>query len=161
MSQHSTVNLQVYTFSLSIISLFYVELVQAIEKLQKRCVVKFTESDMQVICASEVNEGGIQVWAYARISYYIFNFSLQRDSRQVRVSSLFVDYRIQSNAGNQITVILSSEALLAALRSSSAQGSTSSNTALSDIEVVMKCVVSSTLSGVYEVHSTLQVGEEE
>ena len=38
-------------------------IVQAIEKLQKKCVVKFTETEMHIICASDVNEGGIQVWS--------------------------------------------------------------------------------------------------
>lgn len=54
-----------------------------------------------------------------------------------KVPSLFVDYRIQSNANNQITVTLSSEALLAALRSAAGQGA---NSALSNVELVMKCV---------------------
>ena len=38
-------------------------------------------------------------------------------SRQVKVQSLFSDYRIQSNSGNEITVLISPEALLLALRS--------------------------------------------
>ena len=40
-------------------------------------------------------------------------------SRKIRVEALFDDYRIQSNANNEITVVLSSEAVLAALRSAS------------------------------------------
>jgi HUS1 checkpoint protein len=40
--------------------------------------------------------------------------------RQIKVTSLFTGYRIQSNANNEITMILSSEALLAALKSASA-----------------------------------------
>lgn len=39
------------------------------------------------------------------------------DYRQVKVQSLFSDYRIQSNANNEITVLISPEALLLALRS--------------------------------------------
>ena len=39
------------------------------------------------------------------------------DSRQVKVQSLFSDYRIQSNANNEITFLISPEALLLALRS--------------------------------------------
>ena len=42
-------------------------------------------------------------------------------TRNIRATSLFTDYRIQSNAGNQITVSLSSEALLNALRSPAGQ----------------------------------------
>ena len=38
-------------------------------------------------------------------------------SRQVKVQSLFSDYRIQSNANNEITILISPEALLLALRS--------------------------------------------
>lgn len=37
--------------------------------------------------------------------------------RQVKVQSLFTDYRIQSNSNNEITVLTSPEALLLALRS--------------------------------------------
>ena len=47
----------------SINDLYHVEIVQAIEKLQKRCIVRFTEADMHIICASDVNEGGMQVWS--------------------------------------------------------------------------------------------------
>ena len=42
-------------------------IVQAIEKLQKKCIVRFTETDMHIICASDVNEGGIQVWSYVHL----------------------------------------------------------------------------------------------
>ncbi|THH07380.1 hypothetical protein EW145_g3414, partial [Phellinidium pouzarii] len=42
--------------------------------------------------------------------------------RQIKVDALFTDYRIQSNASNEINLLLSPEALLAALRS--AAGST-------------------------------------
>ena len=38
-------------------------------------------------------------------------------SRQVKVQSLFSDYRIQSNSNNEITMLISPEALLLALRS--------------------------------------------
>ena len=36
---------------------------QAIEKLQKKCIIKFTATNMHIICNSEANEGGIQVWS--------------------------------------------------------------------------------------------------
>lgn len=80
---------------------------------------------MHIICNDDANEGGIQVWSV------------------VKVDSIFTNYRIQSNANNQITVALSTEALLSSLRSSSA--STSSTAAASSIlpaydadELVMK-----------------------
>ena len=62
---------------------------------------------------------------------------------QVKIPSLFVDYRIQSNANNQITLTLSSEALLTTLRSACSQSSGSST--ISNAEVVMKWVAHRTL----------------
>ena len=50
------------------------------------------------------------------------------------MDSIFVDYRIQSNASNEITVALSSEALLGALRSASSSTSSSYQTQ----EVIVK-----------------------
>ncbi|KAH8118180.1 cell cycle checkpoint [Phellopilus nigrolimitatus] len=73
-------------------------IIQAIEKLQKRCIVRFTETDMHIIC-NEETEDGVQVWS------------------QIKADALFTDYRIQSNAGNAIALLLAPEALLAALRS--------------------------------------------
>lgn len=40
------------------------EIVQSVEKLQKKCTIKFAEHEMRIICAGDVNEGGIQVWSY-------------------------------------------------------------------------------------------------
>ncbi|CAK5270303.1 unnamed protein product [Mycena citricolor] len=94
----------------------FFRIIQAVEKLQKKCIMKFTEEVMCIICNSEDNEGGIQVWS------------------QITVLSLFDSYRIQSNAANVITMSLSSEALLATLRSAS----TSSNSTHETQEVVMK-----------------------
>jgi HUS1 checkpoint protein len=48
-----------------------------------------------------------------------------RDS-VVKVDTMFTSYRIQSNANNAITLTLSAEALLSALRSSSSSASSSS-----------------------------------
>ena len=56
----------------------------------------------------------------------------------VKAVSLFVDYRIQSNANNQITLTLSSEALSTTLRSACSPSNTSSS--ISNAEVVMKWV---------------------
>ncbi|KAF8885878.1 cell cycle checkpoint [Gymnopilus junonius] len=75
----------------------FFRIIQAIEKLQKRCIIKFTEEYMHVICNADPGE--VQVWS------------------RIKVGTLFEDYRIQSNANNEITVVLSSEAVLAALRS--------------------------------------------
>ncbi|KAI0346232.1 cell cycle checkpoint [Trametopsis cervina] len=97
---------------------FY-KIVQTVEKLQKRCVIKFTETEMHIICANDVTEGGIQVWS------------------QIKIPSLFNDYRIQSNADNQITMMLSAEALQSALRSAAAP-SAGGNAALQNVDAVMR-----------------------
>ncbi|KII90481.1 hypothetical protein PLICRDRAFT_157634 [Plicaturopsis crispa FD-325 SS-3] len=76
---------------------FY-RLVQAIEKLQTKCVFTFSKTEMTVTCNNEANEGGIQAWS------------------TIKVPSLFTSYRIESKADNTITVLLSPGALLAALR---------------------------------------------
>lgn len=39
-------------------------IIQAIEKLQKKCIIKFSDAEMRVICNNDANEGGIQVWSY-------------------------------------------------------------------------------------------------
>lgn len=42
------------------------EISQAVEKLQKRCIVKFTENEMHIICNNDAGEGSIQVWSCVR-----------------------------------------------------------------------------------------------
>ncbi|CAL1715890.1 unnamed protein product [Somion occarium] len=79
--------------------------------------MKFTPEDMHMICSNDISEGGVQVWS------------------QIKVESLFTEYRIQSNANNQITFSLSTDALLVALRSAS---SYSSSSATSGADIVMK-----------------------
>ncbi|EGN99302.1 hypothetical protein SERLA73DRAFT_182231 [Serpula lacrymans var. lacrymans S7.3] len=85
----------------------FFRIIQAVEKLQKKCIIKFTEAEMHIICHNDSNEGGIQVWSV------------------VKAESIFTSYRIQSNADNQITVTISTEALLSALRSSSSSAASS------------------------------------
>ncbi|KAG7452492.1 cell cycle checkpoint [Guyanagaster necrorhizus] len=97
----------------------FFRIIQSIEKLQKKCIIKFTETNMHLICNSDTNEGGIQVWS------------------QIKVESIFSGYRIQSNASNEITVALFSEALLAALRSASSS-TTGALSSFEAEEVVMK-----------------------
>lgn len=101
--------------SISNVPTFF-KIIQSIEKLQKKCIIKFTETSMHIICNSDANEGGIQVWS------------------QIKVDALFTGYRIQSNAANVITMALPSDALLAALKSASSSASTASETE----EVIMK-----------------------
>lgn len=71
---------------------------------------------MHIICNHDANEGGIQVWS------------------RIKVESLFTGYRIQSNANNEITMAITSEALLAALKSASSSGTSAYDTE----EVIMK-----------------------
>jgi HUS1 checkpoint protein len=82
-------------------------LIQSVATLQKRCILRFTETTLHIICRDHLGGGsadpggggsGIEVWS------------------QVKAASLFTDYRIQSNAGNEISLLLASDALLAALR---------------------------------------------
>lgn len=96
---------------------FFARIMQTVDKLQKRCIIKFMKSEIQIICMNDMNEGGVQIWS------------------QIRSTSLFAEYRIQSNADNQITLTLSSEALLAVLRSAS---SPLAGVPGSDSEIVMK-----------------------
>ncbi|PCH42690.1 cell cycle checkpoint [Wolfiporia cocos MD-104 SS10] len=91
------------------IDTFY-KILQTVEKLQKRCSIKLTETEMHIICNSDVNEGGIQMWS------------------QIRVPSMFIDYRIQSNANNVILLTVSSEALVAAMRSAATPSSSGPGT---------------------------------
>ncbi|CCL99927.1 uncharacterized protein FIBRA_01952 [Fibroporia radiculosa] len=94
---------------------------QAIEKQQKRCIIRFSENEMRIICNNDVNEGGIQVWS------------------QIKARSLFTEYRVESNANNEITMTISTEALLSALRSASTPaGQTGSFAA--DADVVMRLI---------------------
>ena len=61
--------------------------------------------------------------------------------RQIKVSSIFTDYRIQSNSNNEITVTVFSEALLAVLRSAAGPSSAKdANNPLStnDSQIIMK-----------------------
>lgn len=54
------------------------------------------------------------------------------------MSSLFTDYRIQSNTNNEIFLALSMEALTAALRSAAAPSGQQGFSA--DAEVIVRCV---------------------
>ncbi|KAH0585690.1 Checkpoint protein hus1 [Termitomyces sp. J132] len=94
----------------------FFKIIQSIEKLQKKCIIRFTETNMHIICNHDANEGGIQVWS------------------QIKVDALFTGYRIQSNADNEITIAINSEALLAALKSAAS----SSTSAYETEEVIVK-----------------------
>ncbi|KZV79678.1 cell cycle checkpoint [Exidia glandulosa HHB12029] len=81
--------------------------VSSLEKMSKRCMIKLNETTMRIICLP--GDSGVQLWS------------------SIRIEHIFTDYRIQSNNNNEITFEISSEPLLAALKS-----------ALSSPEVVLK-----------------------
>lgn len=117
---------------------------QAMEKLQKRCIIRFGEEEMHIICNNGVSDGSIQVWSYVQPSApvcAVHSVLTQAARRQIKVPSLFSNYRIQSNAGNQITLALSTEALLAALRSAATPAGASAPLA-ADAEVILRCAQS-------------------
>ncbi|KZT40004.1 cell cycle checkpoint [Sistotremastrum suecicum HHB10207 ss-3] len=71
------------------------KIMQSIEKLSKTCTIRLTEETIRIIC-NTANEGGVQVWSSPTI---------------------FSEYRIESNANNEITLVLATEALLHVLKS--------------------------------------------
>lgn len=140
MLTHSSVR-RCTTYAL-VILILAVEIVQAIEKLQKRCIIKFAEQDMRIICTGDSNEGGIQVWSCVLNATTIVSCSTA-DSipRSIKVTSLFTKYHMISNSNNEITISVSTDGLLAALRSASAptSGQGSSNVfATTETQVLMK-----------------------
>ncbi|EPQ53912.1 cell cycle checkpoint [Gloeophyllum trabeum ATCC 11539] len=76
----------------------FCKIMQVIERLQKKCIIQFKPEIMRIICMSDANEAGIQVWS------------------EIKVSTLFNDYRIQSNADNVISMSIASASLLHALQ---------------------------------------------
>ncbi|KDQ24948.1 hypothetical protein PLEOSDRAFT_1067649 [Pleurotus ostreatus PC15] len=115
----------------------FFRIIQAIEKLQKKCIIKFSDAEMRVICNNDANEGGIQVWSV------------------IKVDSVFTNYRIQSNANNEITVLLSAEALLSALKSAS----TTAETADGD-DVVLKLAKKNDQAVLcFEINGTTRLGK--
>ncbi|KAI0259104.1 cell cycle checkpoint [Gloeopeniophorella convolvens] len=110
---------------------FY-RLIQTVEKLQKKCIIKFSDTAMRIICNNE--EGGVQVWSC------------------IRVDALFTDYRILSHSNNEITLNLPTEALSTALRSAAAEH-TGAN------EVVMKLAKKNNIPVLsFEIFGTTNMG---
>lgn len=98
-------------------------------------------------------------------SFNPVEFANETIVRQIKVDSIFTGYRIQSNANNEITLALSSEALLAALRSASSSASSSSS--YETEEVVMKlakkndqAVLSFEISGMTRVGRKVRVAHD-
>ncbi|KAH9917266.1 checkpoint protein Hus1/Mec3 [Fomitopsis serialis] len=96
------------------VNTFY-KISQAVEKLQKRCIIKFSENEMHIIC----------------------KMRRARAASKCGRPSLFTDYRIQSNANNE-SICRSPRRHAAALRSAAAPSGQQAALA-ADAEVVMKC----------------------
>ncbi|KAF8517677.1 checkpoint protein Hus1/Mec3 [Hysterangium stoloniferum] len=78
----------------------FLRIIQTVERLTKTCILKFSPTHMRIIC-DKPGDGGIQVWSI------------------IKVSTLFKDYRIQSNSNDEITIKIGSEPLIQALKSAS------------------------------------------
>lgn len=75
-----------------------VRMIQAIQKVSPRCIVRLEPEDVRFICTAEAD--GVQIWS------------------QLKVSSFFKEYRVESNFNNQINFEIATDMLLVALRSS-------------------------------------------
>ncbi|KAM5532804.1 hypothetical protein V8D89_013523 [Ganoderma adspersum] len=120
----------------------FVKIVQSIDKLQKKCILKFGEHEMRIICTGDANEGGIQVWS------------------TVKVSSLFTEYRVQSNSNNEIAISVFTDALLSALHSAAASSSKNPSFLSSDCQVLMKLAKNHEKKSVlsFEIQGTTVMG---
>ncbi|CDZ97840.1 Checkpoint 9-1-1 complex, HUS1 component [Phaffia rhodozyma] len=76
----------------------FVQIVQSISKLSKKCILKFSADKMHLICHDET-EGGVQVWS------------------QVNQDLIFSSYRIESNQANEIHISILIQPLLTVLKS--------------------------------------------
>ncbi|KAI0031105.1 cell cycle checkpoint [Vararia minispora EC-137] len=72
-------------------------IIQTVGKIQKKVVMRLGQSEVRIICNSD--EGGVQVWS------------------TIRVLALFEDYRVESKSGNEIALLLDTDALEQVLHS--------------------------------------------
>ncbi|KAL7413406.1 cell cycle checkpoint [Mrakia frigida] len=79
----------------------FVQIVKSVSRLSQKCIMRFGEEKMHLIC-HDATEGGVQVWS------------------QVKVTTLFTAYRIESNQNNEIHLSTSISDLLSVLNSASA-----------------------------------------
>ena len=95
-------------------------IIQSVEKLQKRCTIKFGEQEIRVICTGDVNEGGIQVWSLVMAFMHSFLvlrwvqtdqsfFYLHRISHTIQLQQRDYHHRVLRGAASCIA--LSSGAL--------------------------------------------------
>ncbi|TFK50154.1 cell cycle checkpoint [Heliocybe sulcata] len=99
----------------------FCKIMQVIDRLQKKCIIQFKPDVMRIICLSDANEAGIQVWS------------------EIKVSTLFNEYRIQSNADNIISMNIASASLLHALQGiQNALATSGTGSGLGGEEVLMK-----------------------
>lgn len=76
-----------------------VRIVQTIQKVSPRCIIRLEPDDVRFICTAEAD--GVQIWS------------------QLKVSSFFGEYRVESNFNNQINFEVATDMLLRALKSAS------------------------------------------
>ncbi|KZT51986.1 cell cycle checkpoint [Calocera cornea HHB12733] len=73
------------------------QVVQSVEKVAKKCILRLSPESIEIICA-DGNEEGIQVWS------------------KIKEDNFFLDYRVQSNAANTICAEIVTDALVQVLR---------------------------------------------
>lgn len=103
---------------------------------------------MRIICTNDANEGGVEVWS------------------KIKVESLFTNYRIQSMADSHITMELSTDALLGALRSAASSASSSggssrvnSDSTTTDQVIIKLAKKNNQAVLAVEIHGTTRVGK--
>ncbi|VDB90867.1 unnamed protein product [Peniophora sp. CBMAI 1063] len=76
----------------------FARIMQTVEKIQKKCIMRFSETEMRIICNADPSGSTVQIWS------------------TIRVEAIFSSYRIQSNSNNEISILLSADALSQVLR---------------------------------------------
>ncbi|AGV14263.1 HUS1 checkpoint protein, variant [Cryptococcus neoformans var. grubii H99] len=101
------------------------KIIRSLAALARSCVIKLSEEQVYFIVPGSESATGVQVWS------------------QVKVSTLFEDYRIESNSNNEIWVEVNLDSLVKVLRSAdNSVGGINENmrnsAALSQAEVTLK-----------------------
>src|SRR5215472_15382349 len=90
-------------------------IIKIMAEIQKKCIITFTEQVMRTTCKNPEMDGGIYIQSCV---FPLFSNPNDDDStaREIKVKSIFDDYRIQSSVENMISVLISTEALLEILK---------------------------------------------
>ncbi|EJU04992.1 hypothetical protein DACRYDRAFT_114292 [Dacryopinax primogenitus] len=81
---------------------YFYQVVQSVEKVAKKCIIRLSPESIEIICA-EGNEEGIQVWS-------------KINKACLYPETLFTGYRVQSNADNIICADIVTDSLVSVLR---------------------------------------------